>query len=114
MQEKKYPANFFEDGEFIGVEFPDLPGCFSQGKNFEEAKENAAKALGRFLGEINFYPASKNYQVEDLKMIEPVEDVEGTHALMINPSERVRIVFPKNQEILGDKLTEKIKKAANL
>ena len=47
-------------------------------------------------------------------MIEPVEDVEGTHALMINPSARVRIVFPKNQEILGDKLTEKIKKAANL
>ncbi len=110
----KYAAKFFKDGEYIGVEFPDLVGCYSQGKNLEEAEKNAAKALGRFLGEINFYPASKEYQGEGIKMIEPVEDVDDTHSLMINPAVRRRIVFPKNQETLGEKLAEKIRKAAGV
>ena len=112
MEGKKYFAKFFEDGEYIGVEFPDLPGCYSQGRNFEEAKLNASKALGRFLGEINFYPSSESPQVE--QMIEPVEDLAETHALFINPPSRRRIVFPKNQECLGEKLTAKIKEAAGL
>lgn len=108
----KYPAIFFEDGEYIGVEFPDLPGCFSQGKDFTEAKENAAKALGKFLGGINFYPAPKDNDFAE--MIEPVADAEDTHTLMVNATKRCRIVFPQNQEFLGDKLCAKIKKAACL
>lgn len=112
----KYPAIFFEDGEYIGVEFPDLPGCFSQGKTFDEALQNASKALGKFLGEINFYPESK-FTLDDsnnIRLIEPSNDDEETHTLMINPLTRCRVVFPNNQEFLGDKLCEKIKKAAKV
>ena len=107
----RYPAIFFKDGDYIGVEFPDLPGCFSQGKDFDDAAKNASKALGKFLGEINFYPEPEDidlFDSRDIKMIEPTPDVDETHSLMINPISRCRIVFPNNQEFLGDKLSEKI------
>lgn len=108
----KYPAIFFEDGDYIGVEFPDLPGCFSQGKNLDDAKSNAAKALGKFLGEVNFYPAPAEFA--NAELIEPVADEDDTHTLLVNPATRRRVVFPQNQEILGDKLSTKIQKAAGL
>ena len=112
----KYPAIFFEDGEYIGVEFPDLPGCFSQGKTFDEAVQNASKALGKFLGEINFYPES-NFNLDgskNIRLIEPAPDDEETHDLVVNPISRVRIVFPNNQEFLGNKLCEKIRRVAKI
>ena len=34
-----------EDDSDFGVEFPDLPGCFSAGSDLDEAKEMAAEAL---------------------------------------------------------------------
>lgn len=46
-----YPA-VFHVAEDIGgywVEFPDLPGCFSQGKTIESAIEYSKEALGIYL-----------------------------------------------------------------
>ena len=46
-----YPAVFHEALDVGGfwVEYPDLPGCFSQGKTIEETIENSKEALGLFL-----------------------------------------------------------------
>lgn len=44
-----YPAIFHcEDGGYW-VEFPDLPGCFSDGENEAEAAANAAESLRAYL-----------------------------------------------------------------
>lgn len=46
-----YPA-VFHIAEDIGgywVEFPDLPGCFSQGEHIEDTMEHAKEALGLYL-----------------------------------------------------------------
>lgn len=51
-----YPAIFTcEDGQYW-VEFLDLDGCFSDGKNLAEAMENAKEAMGLFLEDLNEYP----------------------------------------------------------
>ncbi len=46
-----YPAVFHvsEDVGGYWVEFPDLPGCFSQGENIEDTMEHSKEALGLFL-----------------------------------------------------------------
>ena len=57
MEEKMKKKNFiilFEqenDGGF-SVSVPSLPGCFSQGDNFEEAKENIKSAIKLYLKDI--------------------------------------------------------------
>ena len=38
-----------EKADNVGVVFPDLPGCFSAGKNFEEAFLNAHEAVSAYL-----------------------------------------------------------------
>lgn len=45
-----YPARITRqrDGEFL-VEFPDLPGCLTEGETREEALENAREALSAWL-----------------------------------------------------------------
>ena len=40
-----YPAIFTEDEDGILVDFPDLPNCYTDGANLEEAFENAEDAL---------------------------------------------------------------------
>ena len=46
---KVYPAIIHsEDGGFW-IEFPDLPGCFSDGDTLEDLMDNAEEALGAFL-----------------------------------------------------------------
>ena len=48
---KVYPAVFhLEDGTYW-VEFPDIPGCFSDGATLEDALTNAQEAMAR---NINF------------------------------------------------------------
>lgn len=47
-----YPAIFHKanlDEKGYWVEFPDLPGCFSQGDTFEQAYQFAQEALGLYL-----------------------------------------------------------------
>ena len=49
-----FPAIFHKDNELYWVEFPDIPGCFSQGETIEEAYKMAKDALALALdGEDN-------------------------------------------------------------
>lgn len=54
MQRKKtdrcvYPAIFYKDGKYIGVRFPDLPGCITFGDDEQNAMDMAKEALGGYL-----------------------------------------------------------------
>lgn len=44
-----YPAIFIRDDDGYTVEFPDLPGCVTQGDNFEEAFEMAQDAASGWI-----------------------------------------------------------------
>jgi len=117
----KYPAIFFEDGEYIGVEFPDLSGCFSQGKDLAEAETNAQKALAEFLSVHETLPPSrrleevaKSADTLAIKLVGATENSDDSHELLYNAETNKLITFPKNQDYLGDKLTRKVKAAAGL
>ncbi len=49
MRKLSYLAVFEPSKDGYGVYFPDLPGCISYGKTFEEAQREAADALGLHL-----------------------------------------------------------------
>ena|GEM_PF-2230152 len=115
----KYPAIFFEDGEYVGVEFPDLPGCYSQGKDLAEAETNASKALTDFLNAYETVPEATDLSAVQRKadtlaiqFVEVAPSGEDTHELFYNEELNRLVTFPKNQELLGSKLSEKIKLAA--
>jgi len=63
---EKYIAFFETDeqAENVGVVIPDLPGCFSAGKNFEEAFHNAHEAVSAYL-EGEAYPRARS--LEEIK-----------------------------------------------
>lgn len=69
MKKVSYPAVFEPSGSGYSVYFPDLPGCISYGKSYEEAQKEAAEALGLHLygmekdGDIIPEP-SKNPQID--------------------------------------------------
>jgi len=44
-----YPAIIHSEGGGFWLEFPDLPGCFTEGDSLEELMDNAEEALGAFL-----------------------------------------------------------------
>lgn len=44
-----YPAFLHEDGKYICVRFPDLPGCNTFGEDYEDALVSAKDALGGHL-----------------------------------------------------------------
>ena len=46
---KVFPAKVHKENDGFWLEFPDLPGCFTQGDSLEELMENAQEALGAFL-----------------------------------------------------------------
>ena len=87
----KYTPNYFEDGAYIGVEFPDLPGCFSQADTREQAAISAKKALECYFGE-----------------------GDDSHKKLYNDQTQKTIVIPMNVECLGEKLREKILFAAGM
>lgn len=45
MEEYKFIAAFTRDPGAVSVDFPDLPGCLTQGDNYREAFLNAKEAL---------------------------------------------------------------------
>ena len=51
MNEIYYPAVFHEEEGAYWVEFPDLPGCFTQGESEQETLDMAKEALGLYLDE---------------------------------------------------------------
>ena len=66
---KHYYALFKKTDEAVEVEFPDLKGCFTFGKDWEEALENAEDALAAWLvnAESEFIKEpSKHHALESL------------------------------------------------
>lgn len=60
MSKLYYPAVFHEaepDEKGYWVEFPDLPGCLTQGETLEEAAEMAEDALGTWFAPNSLEPA---------------------------------------------------------
>lgn len=70
-----YPAVFHEEENSWWVEFPDLEGCLSDGKNYEEAAANAAEALNLYLESLDSRklkaPEPSKLQGENIKYISP-------------------------------------------
>ena len=81
MSKLYYPAVFHkseEDDLGYWVEFPDLDGCFSDGKNLEETYENAKEALGLYLdkdGVVFDYGVKDPSSVEEIMQRYPNEVV---------------------------------------
>jgi antitoxin HicB len=74
-----YPATitYMKKDKIFLVEFPDLPGCLTDGTDMEDAKAMAAEALSGYLmsvieGDLVFNPPSK---VRGAVMIEPEPSV---------------------------------------
>lgn len=44
-----YPAIIHEDADGLWAEFPDLPGCFTDGGSMEELLKNASEAMGGYI-----------------------------------------------------------------
>ncbi|MBR6381052.1 MAG: type II toxin-antitoxin system HicB family antitoxin [Lachnospiraceae bacterium] len=49
MMTKVYPAVVHKEDDGFWLEFPDLPGCHTDGDTLEELMENAEEALGAYL-----------------------------------------------------------------
>jgi len=64
-----YPAIFHKDTDGYWVEFPDLPGCFSDGDTTEEALVNASEALLGYCQTMleNKQTLSKPTPIQDIK-----------------------------------------------
>ena len=80
MSKVYYPAVYHvaEDVGGYWVEFPDLPGCFSQGKDEIEAMEMAKDSLSLWLdqsGDIVDREISKPSHISDIKEKNPDEIV---------------------------------------
>ncbi|MBF0541112.1 MAG: type II toxin-antitoxin system HicB family antitoxin [Nitrospirae bacterium] len=79
----KYPAKIkysASDDSYL-VEFPDLPGCLTEGSNLEEAKINAAEALTGYLASIF---------ERNLKIPEP-SILKGRNIFQVEPERKVSI-----------------------
>lgn len=75
----RYQAKIYRDEKHYSVEFPDLPGCFSQGSSKDEALENAREALSLYLEEARDpkwkIPKPKLRKATQYIWITPFEDV---------------------------------------
>jgi predicted RNase H-like HicB family nuclease/DNA-binding XRE family transcriptional regulator len=100
-QGKIYPAIFQKDGKYIMVTFPDLPGCHTQGANFEEAFRCAREVLGLHLDDFENPPAPSD--------INGVIAPAGGYVMLVEEDTADNIVYYKKEEIpqiMGEKLAE--------
>ena len=76
MSTINYPAVFHQtEANEIGywVEFPDLPGCFTQGDTLEEAYQYAQEALGLYLDNKDKESFNNPSSVKNLQQLFPNE-----------------------------------------
>ncbi len=95
----QYPAVFHKEDESYWVEFPDLPGCFTQGDTIENAYQNAIDALGLYL--------DKEGETGDRTIAEPsrIDDV-----LRNNRNDLVTLVSFDSLEYARKHKTKAVKK----
>ncbi len=68
-----YPAIFHEESGNFWVEFPDLPGCQSEGDSLEEIMQNASEVLGLYLNSQRERNITTS-KASDIRSIEKPED----------------------------------------
>jgi antitoxin HicB len=93
-----YPAKIKyvkEDGSYM-VEFPDLPGCLTEGETLEDAKVNAREALTGYLASV----FEREYRIPD-----PTK-INGRNIYMIVPEPEVSIPVILRKLRLRKKLTQ--------
>jgi len=75
----RYQARVYRDGKSYSVEFPDLPGCFSDGESKDKALENAKESLSLYLEEARDpkwnVPKAKERKGSQYYWVRPYEDV---------------------------------------
>lgn len=90
MENRTYPAIFHKEDNCYWVEFPDLPGCFSQGATLEEAFKMSKDALALWLDGADPVVAST---LESIK-------VEGDdRAMLVEADSGDNIVYFKHSEV---------------
>ena len=95
----KYYAILRETEEAIEVEFPDLEGCVTFGKNYDEAIENASDALAGWLAHAEPCFVKKPSSFEQLKhlgstLIPVAVDQEIKLRYESLGSKRFNVIFP--------------------
>ena len=95
---KAYPAHFWkEDNNSWSVEFLDLPGCFTSGSSFLDAKAKAEEALDIYLESLD----SRSVDIPE-PSIQTGEDF-----YRISPSLKVGFAITLKQELNKQGLTQK-------
>ncbi|MBR2215605.1 MAG: type II toxin-antitoxin system HicB family antitoxin [Selenomonadaceae bacterium] len=125
MEQISYPAIFFEDAPYIGVEFPDLPGCFSQGDDLSDAEFWAGRAIRCFLDSVEAedYPLpskieninlANHHDIKALKFVDMCPEIDESHQKLYNPQTHRITSVPMQKEVLGDRLQAKILEQAGV
>lgn len=96
---KAYPAIFHYDDSGYWVEFPDLPGCQSEGDNVAEAVCEASSALGAYLCSL-------------MDRALPIPAASDIHALHANDQDFVSIVAA--DPVAFQKRTKAVKKTLTI
>jgi antitoxin HicB len=92
-----YPAIFHPDEKGYWVEFPDLPGCVTEGETLEEAKEMAKEALSAMLESL-----------DSRKMSIPIpSQIKGKNIRYIEPELNIAFAISLKQEREKMGLTQK-------
>jgi predicted RNase H-like HicB family nuclease len=98
MNTKHYYALFIKTADAIEVKFPDLEGCVTFGKDWEEAYENAKDALAGWLAHAEpqfIKEPSKHHELECLKEGELVPILVDENIMVsYQKLKRVNVILP--------------------
>lgn len=96
---KRYYAIFTKSAKTVEVEFPDLPGCVTFGKDWEEALENAEDVLSGWLANAEkkfIKPPSKHKDLEHLAgELVPIS-VNANTVAAYQKLKRFNVIFPED------------------
>ncbi len=77
---KVYPAIIHNDDDGFWIEFPDLPGCYTDGDSIEELMENATEVLGAFIA----VKMEQNEEIPNASKIDDIVQEQGTEKTYIS------------------------------
>ena len=111
---KKYIALFEMKNDGVGVVFPDIPGLFSAGNNFQTAQKNAHEALALYAEDTKRMPKARN--LEQIKEEwEDWQEWENNYNFVIGfvdllpikaKNKRINITLPEDLLIRLDNITD--------
>jgi antitoxin HicB len=95
-----YPAKikYIQSDKTYLVEFPDLPGCLTEGDSLDDAIHNAREALTGYLASIF---------ERNLKIPEPSKKMKGKNIHMIEPEPEVAVPVFLRKQREARKLTQR-------